>query len=56
MLYTVGYNVSDEFGHETLEATDALAAAQEVKSRHPDASITYSRAANHGEQEAAGQK
>jgi hypothetical protein len=53
MLYTVGYSENETFGHETLEAEDALEAAQQVKTSHPTASITYSRAANREEQEAA---
>ncbi|MGE0668602.1 MAG: hypothetical protein AB7O49_18770 [Sphingomonadales bacterium] len=49
MLYTVGYRVDETSDHVTLEAEDALEAAKFVKSEHPKASITYSRAANHDE-------
>lgn len=49
MLYTFGYRVNDASEHVTLEAEDALEAAKFVKSEHPEASITYSRAANHEE-------
>ena len=53
MLYTVGYSENETFGHVTLDAEDALEAAKQVKTAHPAASITYSRAANRDEQEAA---
>ena len=49
MLYTVGFRVGEASEHVTLEAEDALEAAKYVKSEHPTASITYSRAANHEE-------
>lgn len=49
MLYTVGYRVDDVSAHVTLDAEDALEAAKAVKADHPNASITYSRAANQEE-------
>lgn len=49
MLYTVGYRLNETSDHVTLEAEDALEAAKFVKSEHPRASITYSRAANESE-------
>jgi len=49
VLYTVGYRINEASEHVTLEAEDALEAAKFVKSEHPEASITYSRAANHEE-------
>lgn len=49
VLYTVGYRINETSEHVTLEAEDALEAAKFVKSEHPKASITYSRAANHDE-------
>ena len=49
MLYTVGYRSNEKSDHETLDADDALEAAKQVKASHPEASITYSRAANEEE-------
>ena len=49
VLYTVGYRINEVSEHVTLEAEDALEAAKFVKSEHPEASITYSRAANEHE-------
>jgi hypothetical protein len=49
MLYTVGFRIGEASEHVTLEAEDALEAAKYVKSEHPTASITYSRAANQEE-------
>ena len=49
VLYTVGYRINETSEHVTLEAEDALEAAKFVKSEHPKASITYSRAANNEE-------
>jgi len=51
VLYTVGYRINETSEHVTLEAEDALEAAKFVKSEHPKASITYSRAANHEERD-----
>lgn len=54
MLYTVGYRINETSDHVTLEAEDALEAAKFVKSEHPAASITYSRAANQEERGSEG--
>lgn len=51
MLYTVGYRANGTSEHMTLEAEDALEAAKAVKRENPEASITYSRAANEEERD-----
>lgn len=46
MAFTVGFKLKTRTEHVTVEAEDALAAALEVKARHPDAVIVYSRPQN----------
>lgn len=46
MHFTVGYKIKSRSDHVTVEAEDALAAALQVKARHPDAMIMYSRRQN----------
>jgi hypothetical protein len=46
MPFTVGFKIGSRTDHVTVEAEDALAAALEVKARHPDAMIVYSRRQN----------
>jgi hypothetical protein len=44
--FTVGFKLNARTEHVSVDATDALAAALEVKARHPDAVIVYSRPQN----------
>ena len=46
MRYTVGLKLNSKADHTQVEAEDALMAALKVKSRHPDAQLTYVRPAN----------
>ncbi|MDT3686238.1 MAG: hypothetical protein RO009_14480 [Pseudorhodoplanes sp.] len=46
MTFTVGYKLMARTEHVAVEAQDALAAALEVKARHPEAVIVYSRPQN----------
>ena len=46
MQFTVGLNVNGRARHVTTDGSDALVAAQKVKSHHPDARITYVRPMN----------
>lgn len=46
MPFTVGFKLKARTDHVTVEAEDALAAALEVKARHPEAVIMYSRPQN----------
>jgi hypothetical protein len=46
LQFTVGFKSQEKAGHVIVEAEDALAAAQEVKARHPEALITYVRRRN----------
>lgn len=46
MHFTVGFKVRSRTDHVTVEAEDALAAALQVKARHPHAMIVYSRRRN----------
>jgi len=44
--YMVGLANGTSAGHVSVEAEDALIAALRVKSRHPEAAITYVRKRN----------
>lgn len=44
--YVVGFRVAGRYRHVQVDGEDALDAAQQVKSAHPDAHITYSRRHN----------
>lgn len=46
MAFTVGFKLSARTDRVIVEARDALAAALEVKARHPDATIMYARPQN----------
>jgi hypothetical protein len=46
MQYTVGLKLKGKAEHTVVEAEDALIAALKVKSRHPEARLTYVRPAN----------
>ncbi len=46
MAFTVGFKLQARTDHVTVEAADALAAALEVKARHPEAVIVYARPRN----------
>lgn len=46
MAFTVGFKLKTRMDHVVVEAEDALAAALEVKARHPEAVIMYSRPQN----------
>lgn len=46
MTFTVGFKRNARTEHVTVDAEDALAAALEVKARHPEAVIMYSRPQN----------
>lgn len=46
MIFTVGFKLNARTEHVTVDAEDALAAALEVKARHPEAMIMYSRPQN----------
>jgi hypothetical protein len=46
MQFTVGLKLKSKADHAVVEAEDALIAALKVKSRHPDAQVTYVRPAN----------
>jgi hypothetical protein len=46
MQFTVGLKLKSKTDHTVVEAEDALIAALKVKSRHPDARVTYVRPAN----------
>jgi hypothetical protein len=46
MRFTVGLKLKGKAEHTVLEAEDALIAALKVKSRHPEARITYVRPQN----------
>jgi len=46
MPFTVGFKLQTRTDHVTVDAEDALAAALEVKARHPQAVIMYSRPQN----------
>jgi hypothetical protein len=46
MQFTVGLKINGRARHVTADGEDALAAAQRVKSEHPDARITYVRPMN----------
>lgn len=46
MTFTVGFKLKARTEHVTVEADDALAAALQVKARHPEAVIMYSRPQN----------
>jgi hypothetical protein len=44
--YVVGFRIAGRYRHVQVDGEDALDAAQQVKSAHPDAHITYSRRHN----------
>ena len=44
--YVVGFRSAGRYRHVQVDGEDALDAAQQVKSAHPDAHITYSRRHN----------
>jgi hypothetical protein len=46
MQFTVGLKLKSKADHTVVEAEDALIAALKVKSRHPEAHVTYVRPAN----------
>jgi hypothetical protein len=46
MQFTVGLKLKGKADHTIVEAEDALIAALKVKSRHPEAHLTYVRPAN----------
>jgi hypothetical protein len=46
MRFTVGLKLNNKADHTVVEAEDALIAALKVKSRHPEARLTYVRPAN----------
>jgi hypothetical protein len=46
MHFTVGFKIRSRTSHVAVEAEDALAAALQVKARHPHATIVYSRRRN----------
>jgi hypothetical protein len=46
MQFTVGLKIKGKADHTIVEAEDALIAALKVKSRHPEAHLTYVRPAN----------
>jgi hypothetical protein len=46
MQFTVGLKLKGKADHTIVEAEDALMAALKVKSRHPEAHLTYVRPAN----------
>jgi hypothetical protein len=46
VTFTVGFKLKARTEHVTVEADDALAAALQVKARHPEAVIMYSRPQN----------
>jgi hypothetical protein len=46
MQFTVGLKLKGRTSHITVEAEDALMAALKVKTRHPEARLTYVRPQN----------
>jgi hypothetical protein len=46
MQFTVGLKLKGKTNHTTVEAEDALMAALKVKTRHPEARLTYVRPQN----------
>ncbi|HWE17216.1 MAG TPA: hypothetical protein VG758_08540 [Hyphomicrobiaceae bacterium] len=46
MQFTVGLRLKSKVDHTVVEAEDALIAALKVKSKHPEAHLTYVRPAN----------
>ena len=46
MQFTVGLKLKSKADHTVVEAEDALIAALKVKSKHPEAHVTYVRPAN----------
>jgi hypothetical protein len=46
MQFTVGLKLKSKVDHTVVEAEDALIAALKVKSKHPEAQLTYVRPAN----------
>jgi hypothetical protein len=46
MQFTVGLKLKGKANHTTVEAEDALIAALKVKTRHPEARLTYVRPQN----------
>ena len=46
MQFTVGLKLKGKANHTTVEAEDALMAALKVKTRHPEARLTYVRPQN----------
>jgi hypothetical protein len=46
MQFTVGLKVKGKASHTMVEAEDALMAALKVKTRHPEARLTYVRPQN----------
>ena len=46
MRFTVGLKLKNKADHTVVEAEDALIAALKVKSRHPEARVTYVRPSN----------
>jgi hypothetical protein len=46
MRFTVGLKLKGKAEHTVLDAEDALIAALKVKSKHPEARITYVRPQN----------
>jgi hypothetical protein len=46
MQFTVGLKFKSKVDHTVVEAEDALIAALKVKSKHPEAHLTYVRPAN----------
>jgi hypothetical protein len=46
MQFTVGLKLKSKADHTVVEAEDALIAALKVKTRHPEARLTYVRPSN----------
>lgn len=46
MKFAVGFKVNGRTGHEIVDAEDALIAALRVKTKLPEAAITYARRMN----------
>jgi hypothetical protein len=46
MRFTVGLKLKSKADHTVVEAEDALIAALKVKTKHPEAQLTYVRPSN----------
>lgn len=46
LQFTVGFKLEGRANHVAVDGEDAFAAAREIKTKHPDALITYVRRRN----------